>query len=250
MRPSRCFARGDLLNACFGRTFAVPGWCWRAGVLAKPDLQETAPGRPQPVFNLILGSNSRRRRSGSQKRNSQPLEVLRSEQRRSVRGPVAWPPRSTRRRQITRSTFSTVSSNYGEEVQRTKTISFAAGGAAMRRAWIACQSGHANDGAARPRRREYPAPSPIQPTQSQRPLRPTGRRPPPQRGKARSKTNRKNSVRQAAGRNMKKTPFRKVQMTIGCVSTGAGGDGGARRTKNRDETALRRRLLAGPRALS
>ena len=34
------------------------------------DLQATAPGQPQPVFNFILGSNSRRRRSGSQKRNS------------------------------------------------------------------------------------------------------------------------------------------------------------------------------------
>jgi Domain of unknown function (DUF309) len=33
-------------------------------------LQATAPGQPQPVFNFILGSNSRGRPSGSQKRNS------------------------------------------------------------------------------------------------------------------------------------------------------------------------------------
>ena len=33
------------------------------------DLQATAPGRPQPVFNFILGANSRRTPSGSQKRN-------------------------------------------------------------------------------------------------------------------------------------------------------------------------------------
>ena len=34
------------------------------------DLQETVPGQPQPVFNFILGSISRGRRSGSQRRNS------------------------------------------------------------------------------------------------------------------------------------------------------------------------------------
>ena len=34
------------------------------------DLQATPPGRPQPVFNFILGANSRRTPSGSQKRNS------------------------------------------------------------------------------------------------------------------------------------------------------------------------------------
>ena len=34
------------------------------------DFQETAPGQPQPVFNFILGSNSRGRRSGSQRRSS------------------------------------------------------------------------------------------------------------------------------------------------------------------------------------
>ena len=33
-------------------------------------LQATVPGQPQPVFNFILGSNSRGRPSGSQKRNS------------------------------------------------------------------------------------------------------------------------------------------------------------------------------------
>ena len=33
------------------------------------DLQPTAPGQPQPVFNVILGTNSRRMSSGSQKRN-------------------------------------------------------------------------------------------------------------------------------------------------------------------------------------
>jgi hypothetical protein len=34
------------------------------------DLQETAPGQPQPMFNFILGSISRGRRSGSKKGNS------------------------------------------------------------------------------------------------------------------------------------------------------------------------------------
>jgi hypothetical protein len=33
------------------------------------DLQATAPGQPQPVFNFVLGPNSRRTPSGSQKRN-------------------------------------------------------------------------------------------------------------------------------------------------------------------------------------
>jgi hypothetical protein len=33
------------------------------------DLQATAPGQPQPVFNFILGPNSRGRPSGSQERN-------------------------------------------------------------------------------------------------------------------------------------------------------------------------------------
>jgi len=33
-------------------------------------LEATAPGQPQPVFNFILGSNSRGRPSGSQERNS------------------------------------------------------------------------------------------------------------------------------------------------------------------------------------
>ena len=33
-------------------------------------LQATAPGQPQPVFNFILGSNSRGRPNGSQKRNT------------------------------------------------------------------------------------------------------------------------------------------------------------------------------------
>ena len=35
------------------------------------DLQATAPGQPQPVFNFILGSNSRGRPTGSEKTNSQ-----------------------------------------------------------------------------------------------------------------------------------------------------------------------------------
>ena len=33
------------------------------------ELQATAPGQPQPVFNFILGPNSRGSPSGSQKRN-------------------------------------------------------------------------------------------------------------------------------------------------------------------------------------
>ena len=37
------------------------------------DLQATAPGQPQPVFNFILGPNSRGRPSGSQKRNGHEI---------------------------------------------------------------------------------------------------------------------------------------------------------------------------------
>ena len=40
-----------------------------AAIRIPADLRATAPGEPQPVFNFILGANSRGRPSGSQERN-------------------------------------------------------------------------------------------------------------------------------------------------------------------------------------
>jgi hypothetical protein len=40
-----------------------------AATRSPADLQATAPGQPQPVFNFVLGPNSRGRPSGSQERN-------------------------------------------------------------------------------------------------------------------------------------------------------------------------------------
>jgi hypothetical protein len=62
--PDRAFERA------LGMSPATLAEYAEAATRRPADLQETAPGQPQPVFNFILGSNSRRRRSGSQKRNS------------------------------------------------------------------------------------------------------------------------------------------------------------------------------------
>ena len=62
--PDRAFERA------LGMSPATLAEYAEAATRIPADLQETAPGQPQPVFNFILGSNSRGRRSGSQKRNS------------------------------------------------------------------------------------------------------------------------------------------------------------------------------------
>jgi hypothetical protein len=62
--PNRGFERA------LGMSPAALAECAEAATRIPADLQATAPGRPQPVFNFILGANSRRAPSGSQKRNS------------------------------------------------------------------------------------------------------------------------------------------------------------------------------------
>jgi predicted metal-dependent hydrolase len=62
--PTRAFERA------LGMSPAALAECAEAATRIPADLQATAPGRPQPVFNFILGANSRRTPSGSQKRNS------------------------------------------------------------------------------------------------------------------------------------------------------------------------------------
>jgi predicted metal-dependent hydrolase len=62
--PNRAF------ELALGMSPAALAECAEAATRIPADLQATAPGRPQPVFNFILGANSRRTPSGSQKRNS------------------------------------------------------------------------------------------------------------------------------------------------------------------------------------
>ena len=52
-----------------GMSPAALAECAEAATRIPADSQATAPGQPQPVFNFILGPNSRGRPSGSQKRN-------------------------------------------------------------------------------------------------------------------------------------------------------------------------------------
>ena len=59
--PDRAFERA------LGMSPATLAEYAEAATRRPADLQETAPGQPQPVFNFILGSISRGRRSGSQK---------------------------------------------------------------------------------------------------------------------------------------------------------------------------------------
>jgi Domain of unknown function (DUF309) len=61
--PDRAFERA------LGMSPAALAECAEAAIRVPADLQGAAPGRPQPVFNFILGANSRRTQSGSQKRN-------------------------------------------------------------------------------------------------------------------------------------------------------------------------------------
>jgi predicted metal-dependent hydrolase len=61
--PNRAFER------VLGMSPAALAECAEAATRIPSDLQATAPGQPQPVFNFILGPNSRGRPSGSQERN-------------------------------------------------------------------------------------------------------------------------------------------------------------------------------------
>jgi len=61
--PDRAFERA------LGMSPAALAECAEAATRIPTDLQATAPGQPQPVFNFILGAKSRRTPSGSQKRN-------------------------------------------------------------------------------------------------------------------------------------------------------------------------------------
>jgi Domain of unknown function (DUF309) len=61
--PDRAF------EGALGMSPAALAECAEAATRIPADLQATAPGQPQAVFNFILGANSRRTPSGSQKRN-------------------------------------------------------------------------------------------------------------------------------------------------------------------------------------
>jgi predicted metal-dependent hydrolase len=61
--PARAFER------TLGMSPAALAERAEAAIRIPADLQATAPGQPQPVFNFILGPNSRGRPSGSQERN-------------------------------------------------------------------------------------------------------------------------------------------------------------------------------------
>ena len=61
--PNRAFERA------LGMSPAALAECAEAAIRIPADLQATAPGQPQAVFNFILGANSRRTPSGSQERN-------------------------------------------------------------------------------------------------------------------------------------------------------------------------------------
>ena len=61
--PDRAFERA------LGMSPAALAECAEAAIRIPADLQATAPGQPQPMFNFILGPNSRGRPSGSQERN-------------------------------------------------------------------------------------------------------------------------------------------------------------------------------------
>jgi hypothetical protein len=62
--PDRSFERA------LGMSRTAVAECAEAATRIPADLQATAPGEPQPVFNFILGPNSRGRPSGSQERKS------------------------------------------------------------------------------------------------------------------------------------------------------------------------------------
>jgi predicted metal-dependent hydrolase len=64
--PDRAFERA------LGMSPAALADCAEVATRIPADLQTTAPGQPQPMFNFILGANSRGSPSGSQKRNGHP----------------------------------------------------------------------------------------------------------------------------------------------------------------------------------
>jgi predicted metal-dependent hydrolase len=68
--PDRTFERA------LGMSHSALADCAEAAIRIPADLQATAPGQPQPVFNFILGAYSRRTPSGSQKRNGHVQEAL------------------------------------------------------------------------------------------------------------------------------------------------------------------------------
>ena len=59
------------LERALGMSPAALAECAEVATRFPAELQATAPGQPQPVFNFILGPSSRGRPSGSQKRNGQ-----------------------------------------------------------------------------------------------------------------------------------------------------------------------------------
>ena len=61
--PDRAFERA------LGMSHSALAECAEAVMRIPADLQATVPGQPQPVFNFILGPDSRGRPSGSQERN-------------------------------------------------------------------------------------------------------------------------------------------------------------------------------------
>src|ERR1700722_2967424 len=61
--PDRAFERA------LGMSPAALAECAEAAIWIPADLQATAPGQPQSVFNFVLGPNFRGRPSGSQERN-------------------------------------------------------------------------------------------------------------------------------------------------------------------------------------
>ncbi len=61
--PDRAFERA------LGMSPAALAGCAEAAIRIPADLQATAPGQPQPVFNFILGPNFRGRPSGSREGN-------------------------------------------------------------------------------------------------------------------------------------------------------------------------------------
>jgi hypothetical protein len=61
--PDRAFER------TLGMSPTALAECAEAATRSPADLQATAPGQPQPVFNFVLGPNSRGRPSGSRERN-------------------------------------------------------------------------------------------------------------------------------------------------------------------------------------
>ena len=61
--PDRTFERA------LGMSHSAVADCAEAAIRIPVNLQATAPGQPQPVFNFILGADSRRTPNGSQKRN-------------------------------------------------------------------------------------------------------------------------------------------------------------------------------------